>query len=98
MKTIFEEGETVEFGGKIITQMMQDPKIMSYSGKIVPGSDYALTHGIKDIDGRVIPSHRSFKNIAPFILPKSLNFLADIVPESAKVPQACIDIANSKIK
>lgn len=98
MKKIFEEGESVEFGGKIIAQMALDPKIMSYTGKIVLGSDYALTHGIKDIDGRVIPSHRSFQNLAPFMLPKNLKFLADIVPKSAKIPQACIDIANSKIK
>lgn len=98
MKKIFEEGETVEFGGKIIAKMAQDPKIMDYTGKIILGTDYALKHGIKDIDGRTIPSHRSFKNMAPFILPKNLKFLADLAPESAKVPQACIDIANSKVK
>lgn len=98
MKKIFEEGESVEFGGKIIARMAQDPNIMKYTGKIVIGSDYALAQGIKDIDDRVIPSHRSFQNLAPFMLPKNLKFLADIVPKSAKVPQACLDIANSKIK
>lgn len=94
---MFEEGETVEFGGKIIVKMAQDPNIMKYTSKIVIGSDYALKHDIKDIDGRVIPSQRAFKNLAPFILPKKFKFLAGIVPESTKVPQAFIDVANSKI-
>jgi dehydrogenase/reductase SDR family protein 1 len=97
VKQVFEEGETVEFGGKLIVKMATDPDIMKYTAKIVIASDYGLKHGIKDIDGRVIPSHRSFKNVAPFMLPKSLMFVTKLVPESVRVPQFLIDVANSKI-
>ncbi|RNA30998.1 dehydrogenase reductase SDR family member 1-like [Brachionus plicatilis] len=95
LKEMFDQGETVEFGGKIITNMASNSKIMKYSGKIVIASDYADKYGIKDIDGRRVPSHRELQNIAPF-LPKNLRFLTSILPGGFKIPQAFIDIANSK--
>ncbi len=88
-------GESVEFGGKVIAQLYQDPKLMKYSGKIVTAADYALAHGIRDIDGRVIPSHREFQTLGP-MLPKSLRFLNKYVPGSVKIPQVVLDIASSK--
>ena len=57
----FDEGESIEFGGKVLAQLARDPNLMSFTGKIVIAADYALTHGIKDIDGRVIPSPLSHK-------------------------------------
>ena len=92
---INNKGETVEFGGKVISALYQDPKLMKYSGKIVTAADYALKHNIRDIDGRVIPSHREFKTLGP-MLPKSLRFLNNYVPGSVKVPQIVLDIASSK--
>lgn len=50
----FAEGESIEFGGKVLAKLAQDPNLMSFSGKIIIASDYALSNGIKDIDGRVI--------------------------------------------
>jgi len=34
VKEIFEEGETVEFGGKIIAHLAQNPNVMKYSCRI----------------------------------------------------------------
>ncbi|CAF0932463.1 unnamed protein product [Brachionus calyciflorus] len=95
LKEVFEEGETVEFGGKIITNMATNPKIMKYTSKIVIASDYADSHGIKDIDGRRVPSHRELRNVVPF-LPRNLRSFANLLPGGLKVPQALIDIANSR--
>jgi hypothetical protein len=76
--------------------MMQDRNIMKYTSKIVIGADYARSHGIVDIDGRSIPSHREFKTIGPFILPKSLRFLAKYAPSFVRVPNSLLAMANSK--
>ncbi len=97
MKEIFEEGETVEFGGKIIAHLAQNPNVMKYSCRIVTAADYGLKYNISDIDGRVIPSHREFKTLGP-MLPKSLRFLNKYIPGSVKVPQLVLDIASTKYK
>jgi dehydrogenase/reductase SDR family protein 1 len=96
LKKILDEGESVEFGGKVIINLAQNPKIMSFSNKIVVASDYAQKYDIKDIDGRVVPSHREIKNLGAVMLPKNLRFLINYMPFNFKVPQFVIDIANSK--
>jgi dehydrogenase/reductase SDR family protein 1 len=95
-KKMVEEGESVEFGGKIIAHMSQNPKIMKYTKKIVSGSDYAQTYDIKDIDGKVHVSYRSLKSLGPYILPKNLHYLTNYAP-NFKIPQFLIDVANSKV-
>ena len=55
LKKTFDEAESTEFSGKVIVKLAQDPNLLSYTGKVVIAADYALSHDIKDIDGRVIP-------------------------------------------
>lgn len=93
---IFGDAESVEFGGKIISHMALNPKIMKCSCKIVTAADYAKSYDIHDVDGRQIPSHREFSNLGGYMLPKSMRGLAKYAPSSFKVPQFLIDIANSK--
>jgi hypothetical protein len=98
VKKVFEEGETVEYGGKLIVHLAQNPKIMKYTSKILIGAEYGAKYDIKDIDNRVIPSHRELKTMGSFFLPKSLMFLTKTKPFSSfKVPQSILDVANSKI-
>lgn len=98
VKKLFEEGETVEYGGKLIAHMAKNPNIMKYSSKIVISAEYGAKYGIVDIDGRKIPSHRELSSMGSFVLPKPLMFLARTAPfKSLKVPQSVLDIANSKI-
>lgn len=98
LKKILEDGESVEFGGKIITHMAGEnaSNIMKYSSKIVIASDYAHKYNITDIDGRVVPSHREFRN-AVMVLPKQYRWMANYVPGSFKVPQFLINIVNNKV-
>lgn len=98
VKKVFEDGETVEYGGKLIVHLAQNPKIMKYTSKIIIGAEYGARHDIRDIDNRVIPSHRELQTMGAFILPKSLMFLTKTKPFSTfKVPQSILDVANSKI-
>lgn len=96
MKKVFENGESIEFSGKIIVKMAQDPNIKKYNSKVVSGAEYAQLHGIKDIDNRVILSIRQFKGIADALLPDQYKWLAKLIPGFLKVPQFVIDIATSK--
>ena len=49
VKNMFAKGESIEFAGKIIVAMAQDPNIMKYTSKIVIGADYAQAKGIDNI-------------------------------------------------
>lgn len=93
---MFDEGETVEFSGKLISHMLVNPKIASYTARVVSGADYGLKYQINDIDGRVIPSARRLSEMAPYILPKSLRGLAANLPDCIKVPSSVLTIGNSR--
>ena len=45
MKKIFDQGESIEFSGKIIVAMAQDPKIKKLNSKVVIGAEYARSKG-----------------------------------------------------
>lgn len=54
-----EDGCTPEFPGKVIVALASDPNVMKRSGGTFITAEVAQDYGIKDIDGKVIPSLRS---------------------------------------
>lgn len=94
-RKMFEDGETVEFGGKIITHMATNSKIMSHSAKIVSGADYATSHGITDIDGKLMPSNRAFKNFVN-MLPKSKRKLMEGPLGNLTIPAGLLTMVGTK--
>ena len=93
---MIEDSESPEFAGLVISALANDPKVMSYSSKVVIAADYAQAHGIKDIDNRVIASHRQINSAMKLVLPKQLHFAANLVPNFVKLPQFAFDIMSSK--
>jgi len=93
---MFDEGETVEFSGKLISHMLTNPKIASYTARVVSGADYGLKYHINDIDDRVILSARRLNEMAPYILPKSLRNISANLPNYIKVPNFLLTIGNSR--
>lgn len=51
-------GSSVEFPGRGIVAMANDPKIMNRSGGTFIVAELAREYGVKDIDGNVPPSLR----------------------------------------
>lgn len=97
MKEIFADGESPEFSGKIIAALAADPKLADYTAKVLIAAEYAADHGIKDIDNREIMVMRRINTILHnYVLPDSLKFLANFVPNFLKVPQFLLDIQLSK--
>jgi NAD(P)-dependent dehydrogenase (short-subunit alcohol dehydrogenase family) len=61
-------GTSVEFPGRIIAALAEDPEVMKRSGGTFISAELAEHYGITDIDGRVIPSLRAQRG-APIWMP-----------------------------
>ncbi len=98
MRQVFfnEHNETTEFSGKVIVHLAQNPNMSKYTTKTIISADYAQAHGIKDIDGKVVPSFRQFKFFAAYYLPAKYQFVYNFIPGFLKFPQFLLDIASSK--
>jgi NAD(P)-dependent dehydrogenase (short-subunit alcohol dehydrogenase family) len=51
-------GSSVEFPGRIIAALAQDPDVMRHSGGTFIAGELGAQYGVKDVDGREIPSLR----------------------------------------
>lgn len=51
MTESFMNGETIEYPGKAVVAVAQDPKKMRKTGKILITADLGAEYGFKDIDG-----------------------------------------------
>ena len=96
MDKAFAEGESIEYSGKIIVHMAQDPNIIKHTAKVVIGAEYGQRFGILDIDNRVIYSLRQIKSLLSIVVPDNLRFLTNLIPSFVKIPQFVIDIFTSK--
>lgn len=61
-------GTSVEFPGRIIAALAQDEHVMRHSGGSFIAAELAQEYGIKDIDGREIPSLREQRG-GPIFMP-----------------------------
>jgi NAD(P)-dependent dehydrogenase (short-subunit alcohol dehydrogenase family) len=61
-------GCSVEFPGRIIAALAQDPDVIKRSGGTFIAAELAQEYGIRDIDGRMIPSLRAERG-APIWMP-----------------------------
>lgn len=52
-------GSSVEFPGRVIAALLEDPDIMERSGATYIAAELALEYGVTDIDGEVPPSLRA---------------------------------------
>ncbi|CAN7246623.1 SDR family NAD(P)-dependent oxidoreductase [Phenylobacterium sp. LjRoot219] len=52
-------GSSVEFPGRVIAALAQDPQIMRRSGGTFINAELAQEYGVTDVDGRTIPSLRA---------------------------------------
>jgi NAD(P)-dependent dehydrogenase (short-subunit alcohol dehydrogenase family) len=61
-------GSSVEFPGRVIAALANDANIMKRSGGTFINAELAQEYGVKDVDGRVIPSLREQRG-APIWMP-----------------------------
>jgi hypothetical protein len=93
---VIDDSESTQFAGKIIAALAADKNLMKYNSKIVNAAEYARNHNIRDIDNRLIANYRQVNGVMKLILPKSLHFVANLVPDFVKVPQFVMDLKASK--
>ncbi|KAE9548592.1 hypothetical protein FO519_008191 [Halicephalobus sp. NKZ332] len=88
IENMFNEGESVEFAGKAIVALANDPKVHKLTGKTLMTADLGEKYGFTDIDGRRISSMRSIK----FLLSSGVlkvpcgPSMACLIPRCIKVP------------
>ena len=90
-KSIFENAESVEFAGKAIVKLAEDPQRIKKTGKIVLVSDLATEYKFTDDDGD-IHDMRSLKNILKLRGSKFANF----IPEFVRVPLILMHYQSNK--
>ena len=60
MAKVFENGETIEFAGKVVVHLAADKNIMARSGKIINTADIGREFGFVDTNGKSPIDFRSF--------------------------------------
>lgn len=86
MKEMLQNAESTEFAGKCIVHLAQDPNIMRKSGHILMTPELASEYGIKDIDGRTIPSMRQVNQFPG----------AGLLPNWVRLPKWMMALAGNK--
>ncbi|XP_077983420.1 dehydrogenase/reductase SDR family member 1-like [Glandiceps talaboti] len=79
----FSQGESIEYAGKAIVHLANDPKLMQKTGRILWTCDLAREYNFKDIDGRDPPSYRHLKDI---LHSSGHTWLARLVPKFIRFP------------
>ncbi|CEF65421.1 Dehydrogenase/reductase SDR family member 1 [Strongyloides ratti] len=83
IKEMIKQGESIEFPGKCIVSLYNDPKRIKKSGKIHLTSDLGYTYGLKDIDGRDI---LGIRNTSFLIKLAGYPRVAGYIPRWVKIP------------
>jgi NAD(P)-dependent dehydrogenase (short-subunit alcohol dehydrogenase family) len=64
--------ESPEFSGLVLEALSRDPNLMTLSGRSIIGAEYALAHGIHDIDGKQPRSLRAEFGPSPIYCPSDI--------------------------
>uniref|UniRef100_A0A0N5CEU3 Dehydrogenase/reductase SDR family member 1 n=1 Tax=Strongyloides papillosus TaxID=174720 RepID=A0A0N5CEU3_STREA len=94
IKDMIKEGESIEFPGKCIVSLYNDPKRIRKSGQIHLTSDLGQTYGLKDIDGKVI---LGLRNTAFLVKLGGFPGVAQYIPRWIKIPGPLISGVFSKL-
>jgi len=92
-KKMFENGESIEFSGLSIANLLVDQNIMAKTGKIVFTIDCANEYGFTDIDG-TLPG--DFRQVSSMMRLAGWKNLSDWVPGFVRVPNFLVHFASYK--
>ena len=91
-KSIFKDAESVEFSGKGIVKLAEDPGRIKKTGKIVLVSDLAREYNFTDDDGD-IHDMRSIKNL---LKTRGYGALSNGVPGFLRLPLVLMHYGSNK--
>ncbi|XP_040576823.1 dehydrogenase/reductase SDR family member 1 [Lepeophtheirus salmonis] len=92
-KKVFENGESTEFSGKAVVQLLLDSAIMKKTGRILLTADLAREYGFKDIDGTITGDMFSLKNVLNMY---GFSLLASFVPSFLRAPKIFLHFISYK--
>jgi len=83
MAKVFENGETIEFAGKVVVHLAADKNIMARSGKIINTADIGREFGFVDTNGKSPIDFRQVKVLVAF---GGYPGLASFIPDFVRIP------------
>jgi len=91
MKSIFKDGESVEFAGKSVVHLAADKNILNKSGKILFTYCLGNEYGFKDLDG-VLP--RDSRCVNKVLEATGWVWLASWIPNFIKIPKPLLHFGS----
>ena len=88
----FNNPESVEFAGKAIVKLANDPKRIEKTGRIILVCDLAKEYGFTDSDGD-IHDMRSLSNI---LKARGRTWLSAVVPSFIRLPHSVLHSSSNK--
>jgi NAD(P)-dependent dehydrogenase (short-subunit alcohol dehydrogenase family) len=88
-------GESPLVAGRAVAALASDPRVMRLSGRVHIAAEVAARHGLREEDGTLALSPRSFRRLAQALLPGSWQRLAALAP-TVRVPLFLVAPALSR--
>jgi len=83
LRSIFDNGESIEFAGKAVVALAGDARVLQKSGRVIIAADAAGEYGFSDIDGRNPPSMRSLSYLLRY---SGWKTTAGYIPQWMRLP------------
>lgn len=92
-KTVFDNGETLEFSGKAVAHLVADSNIMGKSGRVLLSADLAREYGFTDTDGAI---HGDMRSVKSLLAMQGWQNVAAYVPSFIRIPHFLMYYAGYK--
>jgi len=89
---VFDNAESVEFAGKAVSKLTEDPKRIEKTGKILMTCDLAREYGFTDDDGDI----HDVRALGEVLRKRGYNWLPSIIPSFVRVPLSMLHMAGNK--
>ncbi|XP_050398071.1 dehydrogenase/reductase SDR family member 1 isoform X1 [Patella vulgata] len=92
-KKDIENGETVEYAGKCIVHLANDPNIIKKTARILLTAELGDEYGFDDVNGRHL---QSFRQVKYLLQQGGAGWIAPFIPGFIKIPYWMLTLASSK--
>ena len=91
---VFDNAESVEFAGKAVSKLTEDPKRIEKTGKILMTCDLAREYGFTDDDGDI----HDVRALGELLRKRGYNWLPSIIPSFVQIFAFHFHSVHQKIK
>ncbi|KAH3696158.1 dehydrogenase/reductase SDR family member 1-like [Dreissena polymorpha] len=97
LKSSYKYGESIEYVGRCVVHLANDPNIMSKSGKIHITGDLGDYYGFLDDAGHKPINIRRINCLVKHFTPSWVSWLSYLIPDFVKIPSWLMSFAGHKL-